>query len=105
MSAAAHHFKKPQGVDNFFIAPLIAGDNRDAKDFNLRRLNERGKRLHVAAARAGAVLVDDDLRRVWAAAIEAEKSSTSSTVPKIKRPTEQAVVVRSKPHCLDQVRS
>ncbi len=59
--AAAHHFKKPQGVDNFFVAPLIAGDNGDAKNFNLRRLNERGKRLHVAAAGPGAVLVDDDL--------------------------------------------
>ena len=38
----------------------VSADDRDAEDFNLWGLDQKRKRLHVAAAGAGAVFVDDD---------------------------------------------
>src|SRR5882672_8284175 len=36
---AAHNFKQAQCVNDFFVAPLVAGDNGDPENFDLRRLN------------------------------------------------------------------
>ena len=51
---------KSQRVRHFFVAPLISADHRDAQHLHLRRLNHQHQRLHIAAAGAGAVFVDDD---------------------------------------------
>jgi hypothetical protein len=57
---AADDFEEAEGAGDFLVAPLVAGDYCDAEDFDLWRLEEDEKGLHVAAAGAGAVLVDDD---------------------------------------------
>src|SRR5487761_555962 len=38
---AADDFEHAQGVGDFFVAPLVAGDDGDAEDVGLRRLNQR----------------------------------------------------------------
>ncbi len=48
-------------MGDFFIAPGVSANYGDAEDLGLRRLNQHGDRLHVAAAGSGAVFVDDDL--------------------------------------------
>jgi hypothetical protein len=58
---ASDDFEEAEGAGDFLVAPLVAGDYGDAEDFDLWRLEEDEKGLHVAAAGAGAVLVDDDL--------------------------------------------
>ena len=57
---AANDFEQPQRVRDFLVAPGVAGDDRDAEDFRVRRIDQREQRLHVAAAGAGAILVEDD---------------------------------------------
>jgi hypothetical protein len=57
---AADEFEKAESVGDFFVAPLIAAGDGDAEDLHLGRLNEGEQRLHVAAAGAGAVLIDDN---------------------------------------------
>ncbi len=44
----------------FFVAPLVPTDNRDPEHFDLRRLDHQQHGLQVAAAGAGAILIDDD---------------------------------------------
>ena len=56
--------EQAQSVGNFFVAPLVAGDDGDAEDLHLGRLNESQERLHVATARAGTVLIDDYFARL-----------------------------------------
>jgi len=58
---AADDFDEAEGAGDFFVAPLVAGDDGDTEDFDLGGLEEDEEGLHVAAAGAGAVLVDDDL--------------------------------------------
>ena len=57
---AAHDFEQAQGVRYFFIPPRVSADDRDAEDVDLRGLDQKRERLHIAAAGAGAVFVDDD---------------------------------------------
>jgi hypothetical protein len=57
---ASDDFEEAEGAGEFFVAPLVAGDNSDAKDFDFGGLEEDEESLHIAAAGAGAVLVDDD---------------------------------------------
>jgi hypothetical protein len=58
---AADNFQKAQGVGDLFVAPLVATDNGNAEDFDLRRLNENKESLKVAAAGTRSILVNDDL--------------------------------------------
>ena len=44
----------------FFVAPLVSADHGDAQHFHLRRLDQQRQRLHVAAAGAGTIFVDND---------------------------------------------
>src|SRR5271165_2247421 len=57
---AADDFQQAKGVGHLLIAPGVTADYGDAEDFCLWGLNEEQEGLHVAAARAGAVLVDND---------------------------------------------
>src|SRR3984885_14325705 len=56
---AADDLKQTQRVCNLLVSPLISADHCDPQDFYLWRLNHHQRRLHVAAAGARAVLVDD----------------------------------------------
>ena len=49
---AANNFHKPQSVLHFFIPPVVAGENGDAKNIGFRRIDNRKNGLHVGAARA-----------------------------------------------------
>jgi len=57
---ASDDLQEAQRVRDFLVAPLIAAHHGDAQDFHLRRLNQHEQGLHVAAAGARAVFVDDD---------------------------------------------
>src|SRR5580700_7715821 len=57
---APDDFEQAQGVRQFLIAPLVPARYGNAQHFHLRRLNHGQQRLHIAAARPGAVFVDDD---------------------------------------------
>jgi len=57
---AADDLEEAQGVLDFFVAPGIAGKDGDAENVSVRRIDERKDGLHVGAAGAGGVLVDDD---------------------------------------------
>ena len=57
---ASHDFEQAKRVRDFFVAPLVSANDRDPQYFDLRRLDHDQQRLHVAAAGAGAILVDDD---------------------------------------------
>ena len=57
---ASDNFEQAQSVQDFFVAPGIARDDGDAEDFGVRRLHDGEDGLHVRAAGAGAILVDDD---------------------------------------------
>src|SRR5271165_6384400 len=57
---AANDFQQAEGVGHLLIAPGVAADHCNTEDFCLWGLNEKQKGLHVAAAGAGAVLVDND---------------------------------------------
>ena len=47
-------------MGDFGLEPLVAGDDGDAEDFGLRRLDEEKCGLEVGAGGAGGVLVDDE---------------------------------------------
>jgi hypothetical protein len=57
---AADDFEEAEGSGDFLVAPLVAGDDGDAEDFDFGGLEEEEKGLQVTAAGPGAVLVDDD---------------------------------------------
>jgi hypothetical protein len=54
-------FEETQGVCEFLVAPLVPTGHGDAKNFDLGRLQQQQKRLQVAAAGPGAILIDDHL--------------------------------------------
>jgi hypothetical protein len=58
---ASDDFEQAQSVRYLFVAPLISTDHRDSKHLDLRGLDHYEERLQIAAAGAGAILVDDDL--------------------------------------------
>ncbi len=57
---APNEFEQPQSVRDFFVAPLVAGNDGDAQDFYLRGLDQGQQGLQIAAAGAGTILIDDD---------------------------------------------
>src|ERR1700758_1175370 len=57
---ASYDLEQTKRVRYFLVAPLIAADDRDSEDLNVRRLNEQRYCLKIASARTGTVLVDDD---------------------------------------------
>jgi hypothetical protein len=57
---AAHDFEQAQGVRYFFISPRVSAHDSDAEYVHLWGLDQKRERLHIAAAGAGAVFVDDD---------------------------------------------
>jgi hypothetical protein len=44
---------------NFFVAPLIAADDRDAESFDLRRLQNKKHGLLIGRCRTTGVLIED----------------------------------------------
>ena len=57
---ATHDFEQAQGVRDFFIPPRVSAYDRNAEYVHLWGLDQKRERLHIAAAGAGAVFVDDD---------------------------------------------
>jgi len=45
--------RRREGAGDFFVAPLVAGNYGDAKDFDFGGLEEDEEGLHVAPAGAG----------------------------------------------------
>ena len=56
---AADDLEQAQGVRDFFVPPLVPGHHGYSQHFHLRRLDHQQDSLHIAAARAGTILVDD----------------------------------------------
>ncbi len=56
---APYDFEQPQRVLHFFVAPRIAGHHSDTEHVRLRGIHDRKYCLHVRAARAGAILIDN----------------------------------------------
>ena len=56
---AAHDLEQAERVRHFFVAPLISTGHRDAQHLDLRGLDQQGQSLHITAARAGAIFVDN----------------------------------------------
>jgi hypothetical protein len=57
---ASHDLEQTQRVGDFLIAPLIAADDGDSEEVDLRGLEQHQQRLHVAAAGAGTILIEND---------------------------------------------
>ena len=57
---AAHDLEQAERVRHFFVAPLVAAGHGDAQHFHLWRLDQQSQCLHVAAAGAGTIFVDND---------------------------------------------
>ena len=57
---ASDDFEQAESVKDFFIAPGVTGEDGDAEDFGVWRVDEGEDGLHVGAAGACGVLVDDD---------------------------------------------
>ncbi len=51
---------KRKRVLHFLVAPGVAGEDSDAKNIRLRRIDKRKNGLHVRAAGARGILIDDD---------------------------------------------
>ena len=58
---SSDEFERAQGVRYLRLEPCISRHHCDAQNFGLRRLDQHQDRLLIGAARAGCILVDDDL--------------------------------------------
>jgi len=54
-------FEHAERVGDFFVAPLIAGDDGDAENVDVGRLQEQKHRLLVGGGGATSILIEDDL--------------------------------------------